>query len=149
VSLLGAAGAIPEHDRTIARDQYEAAGINVNIPVFNGGLFAARRSESLFRAKAADKDVENLRIQISRDVRQTWYNTHNAAQRLTITTQLVEQARRAEHLAQARYDAGLGSIVELTQAQTSQISAEINAASARYEYLSRQTELDFATGNLQ
>lgn len=149
VSLQAIAGAIPEHDHTIARNHYEAAGVNINIPVFNGGLFAARRAETLFRAKAADKDVDNLSIQISRDVRTSWYNANTASRRLSVTNQLVEQARRAVRLAQARYDAGLGSIVELVQAQTSQISAEINAAAAKYDYLSRRTELDFTTGALR
>ncbi len=149
VSLQAIAGAIPEHDHTIARDHYEAAGVNVNIPVFNGGLFAARRSEALFRAKAADKDVENLSVQISRDVRTAWYNANTAFRRLSVTSQLVEQARKAVHLSQARYDAGLGSIVELNQAQTSQISAEIDAAAAKYDYLSRRTELEFTTGALR
>ena len=149
VSLQGVAGAIPEHDHTLLRDHYEAAGVNVNIPVFNGGLFAARRAEAEARATAADKDVQNLQLQIQRDVRTAWYNADNAYRRLSVTAQLVEQARRAVHLAQARYDAGLGSIEELTQAQTSQISAEINAAGARYDYLSRRTELDFTTGALR
>jgi outer membrane protein len=149
VSLQAIAGAIPEHDHTIARHHYEAAGVNINIPVFNGGLFAARRSEALSRAKAADKDVDNLSLQIGRDVRTAWYNANNAFRRLSVTSQLVEQARRAVRLSQARYDAGLGSIVELTQAQTSQISAEINAAAAKYEYLSRRTELEFTTGALR
>jgi outer membrane protein len=66
-----------------------------------------------------------------------------------VTSQLVDQARLAVHLAQARYDAGLGSIVELNQAQTSEISAEINAAAAKYDYLSRRTELDFMIGALR
>lgn len=149
ISLQAIAGATPEHDHTIVRDHYEAAGVNINIPVFNGGLFAARRAEALSRAKAADKDVDNLSLQISRDVRTSWYNANNAFRRLNVTSQLVEQARRAVRLAQARYDAGLGSIVELNQAQTSQISAEINAAAAKYDYLSRRTELDFTTGALR
>jgi outer membrane protein len=61
---------------------------------------------------------------------------------------LVDQARKAVHLAEARYNAGLGSIVELNQAQVSEISAEIDAASAKYEYLGRRTALDFAVGAL-
>lgn len=149
INLLGAAGAIPEHDHTILKDNYEAAGININIPIFNGGLFAARRSEALLRAQAADKDVQTLSVQISRDVRTAWFNANNAFRRLAVTSQLVDQARKAVHLAQARYDAGLGSIVELNQAQTSEISAEIDAASAKYEYLSRRTELDFTIGSLR
>ena len=149
VSLMAAGGVIPEHDHTIPHDNYEAAGINVNIPVFNGGLFAARRSEALLRAQGADKDVQDLSIQISRDVKTAWFNANNAFRRLAVTAQLVDQARKAVHLAQARYDAGLGSIVELNQAQTSEISAEIDAASAKYDYLSRRTELDFTVGALR
>jgi outer membrane protein len=149
VSLLAAGGVVPEHDHTIPHDNYEAAGININIPVFNGGLFAARRAEALRNAQAADKDVQDLSIQIAREVRTAWFRTDNAYRRLSVTSQLVEQSRRAVHLAQARYDAGLGSIVELNQAQTSEISAEIDAAGAKYDYLSRRTELDFTIGALR
>lgn len=149
VSLLATGGVIPEHDHTIEKNNYEAAGVNINIPIFNGGLFTARRAEALARAQAADKDVQDLSIRISRDVRTAWFNANNAYRRLAVTSQLVDQARKAVHLAQARYDAGLGSIVELNQAQTSEISAEIDAAAAKYEYLSRRTELDFEIGALR
>ncbi len=149
VSLVAAAGAIPEHDHTIPRDSYEAAGVNINIPVLNGGLFAARRSEALLRAQAADTDVKDLSIQISRDVRIAWLNANTAFRRLDVTSQLVEQSGKAVHLAQARYDAGLGSIVELNQAQLIELSAQINFASAKYDYLSRRTELDFTVGSLR
>jgi outer membrane protein len=51
-------------------------------------------------------------------------------------------------LAQDRYNAGLGSIVELNEAQLNETSAEIEAADATYSYLSRRAELDFAAGLL-
>jgi outer membrane protein len=59
---------------------------------------------------------------------------------------LLAQANEALRLAQARYDAGLGSIVELTQAQYTQTAAQIGAASAKYEYLNRRALLDYTTG---
>jgi outer membrane protein len=49
-------------------------------------------------------------------------------------------------LAQARYDAGLGSIVELNQAELSQTSALIQAASARFDYLGARAALNYALG---
>ncbi len=55
----------------------------------------------------------------------------------------------ALRLAQARYDNALGSIVELNQAQLNQTSAEIAAASAKYEYLSRRAALNYAMGVLR
>ena len=47
--------------------------MNVNIPVLNGGLFkrAATKKPSA-RAAAADKDVEELSVQIAREVRVAW-----------------------------------------------------------------------------
>ena len=149
VNLMGAAGAIPEHDPTLAHDNYGAAGVNINIPVFNGGLFAARRAEAALRAQAAGKDVQDLSIQISREVQDAWLQANTTFRRLSVTAQLVNQANQALHLAQARYDAGLGSIVELNQAQLAQTSAEIDAAAAKYDYLSARASLDYAIGALR
>jgi outer membrane protein len=149
VNVLGAAGAVPYHDPTLAHDNYGAVGVNINIPIFNGGLFAARRSEAALRAQAAQKDVQDLSIQISREIQDAWLQANTAFRRLGVTEQFVSQANQALHLAQARYGAGLGSIVELNQAQLAQTSAEINAASAKYDYLSARAALDYAIGALR
>ncbi len=93
INLAGAAGAIPEHDPTLAHDNYGAAGLNINIPVFNGGLFAARRAEAAFRAQAAEKDVQDLSIQISREVHEAWLQANNMFRRLSVTAQLVEPGK--------------------------------------------------------
>ena len=59
---------------------------------------------------------------------------------------LAAQANEALRLAQTRYDAGLGSIVELSQAQLNQTSAEIQNATARYDYLSGRAALRLRYG---
>ncbi len=148
VSVVGAAGAVPAGDPRL-HDTYSAAGVNINIPVLNGGLFSARRAEAEQRAAAADSDVRDLSIQIAREVRIAWLEANTAARRVDVTSRLVIQANEALRLAQTRYDAGLGSIVELSQAQLNQTSAEIQNATARYDYLSRRAALDYSTGNLQ
>jgi outer membrane protein len=63
-----------------------------------------------------------------------------------VAQDLVNQTGVAVRLAKARYDAGLGSIVELNQAELSQTSALIQAASARFEYLSARAALNYALG---
>ncbi|HEY3935826.1 MAG TPA: TolC family protein [Bryobacteraceae bacterium] len=148
VSLLGAAGAVPLGDPRLP-ENYSAAGVNITIPVFNGGLFSARRAEAEQRVLAADSDLRALSIQVSREVRVAWLEANTAARRLDVTARLVVEAREALRLAQTRYDAGLGGIVELTQAQLNQTSAEIQNATARYEYLSRRAALDYSSGGLQ
>jgi outer membrane protein len=148
LNAAAVAGVAPVRDDRVP-ETYSAAGLNLNIPVLNGGLFKARREEAESRAAAAGKDVQALSVRIARDVRVAWLNANDSFQRLDVTARLVAQANEALRLAQARYDNALGSIVELNQAQLNQTSAEIAAASAKYEYLSRRAELNFAMGGLR
>ena len=147
LNVLGAAGQIPFHDHTLQGD-YAAAGFNLNIPVFNGGLFAARRTEAALEANARSRDVQELHLEVTEQVRDSWFQASEALQSLGVTARLVAQSKEALRLAQARYDAGLGSIVELNEAQLNETSAEISAADANYTYLSRRAQLDFAAGLL-
>jgi outer membrane protein len=147
LNVLAAAGEIPFHDHTL-HDDYAAAGFNLNIPVFNGGLFAARRDEANLEASARTRDVQQLQLEVSEQVRDAWYQADEAYQSLDVTARLVAQSKEALRLAQDRYNAGLGSIVELNEAQLNETSAEIQAADANYTYLSRRAELDFAAGLL-
>jgi outer membrane protein len=148
ITAAAVAGVAPFKDARLP-ETYSAAGINVNIPVLNGGLFKARRGEAEAHAAAAAKDVETLSLQIGRDVQVAWLSANDAFRRLDVTARMVTEANEAMRLAQARYDNALGSIVELTQAQLNQTSAEIAAATAKYEYLSRRAALDYATGVLR
>jgi outer membrane protein len=147
LNALGAAGQIPYHDRTL-QGNYAAAGFNLSIPVFNGGLFAARRNEAALEASARSKDVEEAELEVNEQVQDQWYQANEAFRSLDVSARLVVQSKEALRLAQARYEAGLGSIVELNEAQLSETSAEITAAGANYTYLTRRAELDYAAGLL-
>lgn len=147
LNVLGTAGKIPHHDHTL-HDDYAAAGFNLYIPVFNGNLFAARRAEAELQAQARTRDTQELQLQVSEEVRNAWYRADEAFRGLDVTARLVAQSREALRLAQDRYQAGLGSIVELNEAQLNETSAEISAADANYTYLARRAELDFAAGLL-
>jgi outer membrane protein len=148
ISALGTAGEIPERDATL-KQAYGAAGVNINVPVFNGGLYTAEAAEAKLRAQAADRDADDLTLLISRDVRTSFAQAEDAYLQIGVAEKLVDQTGVALRLAQARYDAGLGSIVELNQAELSQTSALITAAGARFNYLSARTALNFTLGVLQ
>ena len=147
LNVLGAAGQIPYHDHTL-RDDYAAAGFNLSIPIFNGSLFASRRAEAELESQARTRDTQEVQLQVSEQVRDAWYRADEAFRSLDVTARLVAQSQEALRLAQDRYEAGLGSIVELNEAQLNETSAEISAADANYTYLARRAELDFAAGLL-
>ena len=82
-------------------------------------------------------------------MRVAWLEADTAWRRLDVTSRLVDQANTSLRLANARYEIGLSGILELTQAQVSQTSAQIAAANAKYDYLTRVANLHFAIGALR
>ncbi len=153
VEGMAVAGAIPEIAQlTLPRlipDHYEAAAININIPIFNGHLFAARRTAAMMKARAADQDLRNQQERIVRDVRDAWADSTTAYQQIGVVDQLVNQAKLALALAQGRYNLGLSSIVELNQAQLSETEAEIQDVNANYDYQIQNAALQYQAGLLR
>jgi len=148
IAAVGSAGVIPIRDPQLP-DNYAAAGLTLNLPLFAGGLYSARQKEAEIRAKAADESVQDAENNAIRDVRIAWLNARNAFDRLSITSHLLENAKRSFDLAQARYNAQSSSIVELNQAQLNEISAQIEYEDTKYEYLLRLSALNFQTGSLR
>lgn len=134
---------------TLDSPRYAAAGFNLNIPIFNGHLYGALRNQASEQARAEDDYLLDLEDRISRDLRLAWLNANSAFQRLSVTQQLLNEANEALDLSQSRYKLGLSSIVELTQAQLNQTQAQIDWASARYDYETQMSLLDFQLGDLR
>jgi outer membrane protein len=148
IAVVGTAGFVPAGQQAIP-GQYGAVGVNVNLPIFNGGLFKARRTEADLRAKAVAQNANDLAHRIARDVRVAYLNASTAYERVGLTVQLLDQARLALDLAQSRYELGLSSIIELSQAQLNLTSAQIVSAGAKYDYQTQRSVLAYETGELR
>jgi outer membrane protein len=147
IRALGVVGDTPVRNPVVS-SWYGAVGVNVNIPVFNGFLYPARAHEASLRAQATQEKLRDLRDRISRDVRTSWLNATTAYDRLAVTQQLLDQANLALSLAQSRYNLGLGSIVELSQAQLQQTQAQITNAQAGYDYRLSLAVLQYQTSGI-
>jgi outer membrane protein len=148
IGLVGTAGFAPAAQQAIP-GHFGAVGVNLNIPVFNGGLFKARRSEAEFRTRAVAENVKDLENRVVRDVRVAYLNARTAYERVGLTAQLLDQAQLALDLSQSRYDLGLSSIIELSQAHLNLTGAQIASASAKYDYQTQRSLLDYQVGVLR
>jgi outer membrane protein len=147
LNAAGTAGALGIGNSHLGPD-YVAAGLNLTLPLYEGGLNAGLRREADLRARAADEAVRDQEDNIARDVQVTSFNLDYAWQRLALTEELLHNANEALELSQARFNAGLNSIIELSQAELNQTSAQIANADARYDYQAKHSALDFQLGRL-
>lgn len=147
ISAEGTVGTVPVHpDQYYTSNYWAGIAGNVNIPIFTGFLYISQAREARYRAQAAAENSRDMRDRIVRDVRTSWLQVVNGWQRLSVTEQLVKQADLAMRLAQTRYQMGLSSIVELSQAQLQQTSAQIQDTSARYQYRLALSTLNYEMG---
>jgi outer membrane protein len=142
VEALGVVGQAPVRDNHIP-SWYGAVGVNINIPVFNGFLYNARAKAADLQTEADRQKLLDTRNNIARDVRNAWQDSRRAFERLSVTQQLREQADLSLNLAQARYNLGLGSIVEFTQAELQKTEADIEDTDAKFQYRLTQIVLAF------
>jgi outer membrane protein len=152
VSLTGVAGFLPWISPGNANpnipSEYEGAAVNVQIPVFNGHLFTARREAAEYQLQATDQHVRDLQDRIARDVRSAWARAETAFEAIGATAELLKQANLALDLAQGRYNLGLSSIVELSQAQLGQTQAQVENLNAQYDYEEAYAVLQYNLGLL-
>jgi outer membrane protein len=150
LTFIAVAGGLPYLDQNprIAPDGYEAAALNLEIPIFNGHLFSARRQAAHYESLAANQRLRELQQQVQHDVRAAWLTASNAWQRIPVTKDLLGQATLALELAQGRYNLGLASIVEVTQSQLNLTEAQIENVNAGYDYQNAYAALQYTLGAL-
>ncbi len=148
ISAAGVTGLVPIRQDPLP-SRYAAAGFNVNVPIFNGRLFNAEHSEATARSHAQEQFLRDLQNRIAQDVRLSWLNVISAYQRLSLTQELLDQTTQAYDLAKGRYQLGLSSIIELSQAQLNLTEAQVEQVSAQYDYESQTANLNYQLGRVK
>jgi outer membrane protein len=85
VSIVGTAGYLPLINSPGIPNEYEGVAVNLDIPIFNGHLFSARREAARYKANEAGQRLRDVQERIVRDVRVTWGGAMNAFQRIDVT----------------------------------------------------------------
>ena len=79
--------------------------------------------------------------------RTAWLAANTSYQRVSVTAELLQEANLGLTLAQTRYQMGLSSIVELSQAEYQQTDAAIGNANAQYQYRMALATLNYQIGS--
>lgn len=148
LSLVASAGYTPMDDPRFER-KYSAGALNLSVPLFAGGIYRSRERQASAQAEAAEAALQDRSNLVVRDVRLAWLEAGHARERMALTQSLLENAEAALTLARSRFEQGLSSTVELTQAELARTSAEIARTTADFSYRVRRTILDYQTGALR
>lgn len=121
-------------------------GVTLTVPLFDSILTTAQVGEAQANLRNLEAQHENLRQQVTLEVRQSILNLREAEERIRVSEQVLLEARENLDLAAGRYSAGVGNIIEVTDAQVSLTSARANNIQALYTYKTVVAELEKAIG---
>jgi outer membrane protein len=120
--------------------------LSLNWSLFDGGNRIARYREAKANLDAAQARVRATELDVSREVEQAQNNVIESQERIQAAQVAVTSAQENFRLAQGRFDAGVGTILELTDAQLALTLAQNTEAQALADYRIALARLDRATG---
>ena len=123
------------------------AGIAVSIPIFDGFSSKAKVDAAKARYAQANLAKEDLHDQIAVDIRQACLDLEEAATIINAVKDNIEEAREALRISEISYDNGVGTNLDVLDAQVSLGQIQQDLAGGIYDYLMAGAYLDRTTGN--
>ncbi|TAJ07341.1 MAG: TolC family protein [Nitrospirae bacterium] len=122
------------------------AAATLSLPLFTGFLIENKVAEARQQKYKEEQKKTELSNKVVLEVTEAYLTLQTAKQQTKVAEQEVATARNALALAGERYRLGLASIVDLTTATTSLISAEVQLADTNYALQASAAAVAFATG---
>jgi outer membrane protein len=114
--------------------------------LFEGFFTQHRVKETQALVETARANYATVELQVRLEVEQAYIAVVEAGERFGATEKAVESAQENLRLAQGRYDAGVGTILDLTEAQLSLTNAEADSVRAVTDYRVGLAVLDRVVG---
>jgi outer membrane protein TolC len=126
--------------------RFQTLGINFSLPLFEG----FKRVADVQRAQISRKDLEEQFragiLNAQNEVASASEDLNMAFETANARKKALEQAQEGYERAKLRFDNGLGSQIEVTEAEVQVRQAEVNYAVMVFNYLTAKAQFDLATG---
>jgi len=128
---------------------YSMVGLQMNVPIYNGYLRHHQITEAKLNIEKSKNNIEGMKQTIDFQVASSRTIVKNNLLQVQSQRRNMELANDVLDLAQKKYIAGVGSNLEVTQAQTDLLRAQTNYFSALLDLINSQADLKKALGLLK
>jgi outer membrane protein len=122
--------------------------VTLTVPIFTGFSvgYGVRQAQATLEIREAN--AEQTRLQVSLDVWNGYHGLDSANQQLVATATLVKTSETNQEVAEGRYKAGVGTILDLLTAQTAASAARQARITAELNWEVARAKLALALGRL-
>jgi outer membrane protein TolC len=124
------------------------AGLQLSVPIFSGFATSARIQQAKIERLKTRTRYEDLKSQVRADVEVRLSNVIEARKRIDVQSKTIAVAERSYRITMLRLREGIGSRLELTDAELQLDTAKTNYLQAVYDYLVATAELEKSLGRI-
>jgi len=121
-------------------------GATLSIPIFTGFSSSNQVAEQRANMRNLISQEEALKLNIRLEAEQAYLSQKQSAEQVRVTEKTVEQAQENYELARGRYQVGVGSPLEITDAEVQLANAKANYIQALYNYKVAEAKIEKAMG---
>jgi outer membrane protein len=126
----------------------ELYALEINVPIFSGGLTRSRVRESQYRWIAAKERVVRVSRETERLARDAYLGVISEMARVVALRQSLESVQTALKAQEAGYEVGTRTAVDVLNSRRQLVAAQSAYARSRYDYILNVIQLRLAAGNL-
>lgn len=123
-----------------------SAGVSVNVPIFDGFSTKAKVDAAKAKYSRSVLEKENINDQIAVDIRQACLDLKEAEAIIDSQRDSIDEAKEALKISEISYDNGVGTNLDILDAQVSLSQIEKNLSEGIYDYLMAKASLDRTMG---
>ncbi|HEK19901.1 MULTISPECIES: TolC family protein [unclassified Mucilaginibacter] len=124
-------------------------GLTLNVPIFSGFQRTNRVKQSAITVQKNQNNLNSIKNALALQAEQAKVTYINSLQSLNNQKRNQELAREVLRVAKIKYEQGVGSSIEVTQAQTGLENADNSYVQSLYDALVSKVDLDKAYGRIQ
>lgn len=148
LDLIGSYGASDNTSSFGARGDTQSIGVQLNVPLFEGGAVNSRTRQAGFEYQAAKEDLTAKKRAVKRQVKDAYRGIMTAISRVAALKAAVISATSALEATEAGFGAGTRTMIEVLNEQRNLYRAKRDFARTRYDYLINSIKLKQAASSL-
>ena len=144
----GMADALPGYPRYNGNVEQGSIGLQLNIPIYSGGLTSSQSRQAFHQLTEAEQRRESLRRQVVENTRNLHRAVNTDIEQVQARRQSLVSSQSALEATEVGYEVGTRNIVDVLDTQRRLYAAVRNYNNARYDYILDNLRLKQAAGTL-
>lgn len=138
----------PQNNPITTQVNDNSIGLQVTLPIFNGGGTSSRVRQSMYDYLKSDGEYERTHRQAKSNARQYYQGVLTQVEKVTALKQAVVSNQSALKATEESFNVGTRTIVDVLNAQSDLIQAENDLVNAKYDYILETLRLKQTAGML-